>query len=341
MESFQKRFAAFSIINRRAICLVTPRMSTLAPSKSENIPLRALPRSSSGRGYAWSAVIIGSRFPEIVCREFGFHAGLWVSPLSQTFILLGLAIVAARLCPVKHLVGFILAVATLSFGWGVVVPWIESLGAFDSALHHLSWGGQFFLLRAIRTIGVLFLILSLIGSGMGPHDLFLRFGNWRAPVQPDAFLWFRRPIPWMRLAVMVPLISGVILTVYLYSTLHPQIDRGYRLLLLLPWALAASALNAANEEFQFRSVLLARLKGIVTPKEAVLLTAVLFGVGHYFGQPAGWGGVFLAGFVGWVWAKSMVETQGFAFAFVSHFVLDMVIFYFLAMSAADLSSAWS
>lgn len=316
-------------------------MPALAPFKPENITLGSLARSSSGRGYAWSAVIIGSRFPEIICREFGFDAGLWISPLSQTFILLGLAIVAARLCPVQHVAGFILAIAALSFGWDVVVPWIESLGAFGSTLHHLSWGGQLFLLRAIRTIGALFLILTLLGSGIGLNDLFLRLGNWRAPVQPEAFLWFRRPIPWMHLAVILPLIFGVILTVYLYSTLHPQIERVPRLLLVLPWAVASSALNAANEEFQFRSVLLARLKGIVAPKEAFLLAAVLFGVGHYFGQPARWGGVFLAGFAGWVWAKSMVETRGFAFAFVTHFVLDMVIFYFLAMSAADLSSAWS
>jgi membrane protease YdiL (CAAX protease family) len=100
-------------------------------------------------------------------------------------------------------------------------------------------------------------------------------------------------------------------------------------------------LNAANEEFQYRSVLLARLRTVVPTNEAFLLVAVLFGVGHYFGQPSGWGGVFMAGFAGWIWAKSMVETRGFTCAFATHFVQDMVIFCFLAMSATDLSSAWS
>lgn len=301
----------------------------------------ARPQTWNGRGYAWSAVIIGSRLPEIICREFGLNAGLWVSPLSETLVLLGLVIVAAKLCSNKNLTGFILAITMLSVSWGVVVPWIESSGVFQSASLHLSWGGRFFLLRAIRTIGALFLIVTLIGSSIGRRDLFLRLGNWRAPVQPEPFLWFWRPISWTRFAVSLLLIFGVLLPAYLYSTLHPQIDRMHGFLLVLPWAVATSALNAANEEFQLRSVLLARLRNVVPPREAFLFIAVLFGVGHYFGQPSGWGGVFMAGFAGWIWAKSMVETRGFSFAFATHFVQDLVIFYFLAMSATDLASAWS
>jgi CAAX protease family protein len=316
-------------------------MPMVAPSETESIRHRASHRNSSGRGYAWTAVLVGSRFPEIICRQFGFDAGLWVSPFSETCILLGLAIVAARLYPVKNLASFVLAIAVLSFSWGVAVPWIESLDVFNSALHHLSWGGQFFLLRAIRTIGALFLILSFIGSGIGPHDLFLRFGNLREPVRLRKFLCFRRPISWLRLGVILLLVFAVILPVYLYSTLHPQIGRAQQLLSTLPWALATSALNAANEEFQFRSVPLGQLRGVVAPGEKFLMVGVLFGVGHYFGQPGGWGGVFMAGFAGWIWAKSMVETRGFAFAFITHFVQDMVILYFLALSATNLSAAWS
>jgi membrane protease YdiL (CAAX protease family) len=316
-------------------------MPSSSPSSTEKIRQTELRQTWTGRGYLWGAVIIGSRLPEIICRQLGFNAGLWISPLSETLVLLGLVIVAAKLCPTKNLTGFILAIAVLSFSWGVLVPWIETSGVFISASHHLSFGPRFFLLRAIRTIGALFLIATLIGSGIGRRELFLRLGNWRARVQPEPFLWFRRPIPWTHFAVTLLLIFGVLLPAYLYWTLHPEIGGVPRLLLVLPWAVATSALNAANEEFQFRSVLLARLSTLVPPKEAFLLIAVLFGVGHYFGQPAGWGGVFMAGFAGWIWAKSMVETQGFSFAFATHFIEDLVIFYFLAMSATDLSEAWS
>ena len=102
-------------------------------------------------GYAWTAVIIGSRLPEIIGLQFGFNVERWVSPLSQTIILLCWAIVAAKLCPTKDLAGFILAIAALTFGWRVAVPWIEASSVFHAISHHLSWGGYFFLLRAIRT----------------------------------------------------------------------------------------------------------------------------------------------------------------------------------------------
>ena len=289
----------------------------------------------------WSAVFVASRFPEIICRELGFSAGVWVSPVFETLLLISLAIGAARLCPNKNLAGFIVATAALTFSWRIVVPWIEASPVFVAASHHPSWGARFFALRAIRVIGALCLIATLIGSGIGRRELFLRLGNWRVPVQSEAFLRFRRPISWRRFSLTLLLFFGLLLPPYLYWTLDPQSGYLQRLLFALPWAVATSALNAANEEFQFRSVLLARLTNVVSSKEAFLVVAIVFGVGHYFGQPSGWGGVFMAGFGGWIWAKSMVETRGFSCAFAMHFVQDMVIFGFLALSGTDLSSAWS
>jgi membrane protease YdiL (CAAX protease family) len=318
-------------------------MPIVVPSPLEKITRQrsAPPQIWTGRGYAWITVIIGSRLPEIICRQFGFDAAGWGWPLSQTIILLGLAIFAAKVRPIKNLPGFILAIAALKFGWDVVVPWIEASSAFQSASHYLSWGGRFFLLRSIRAVGAVFLIFTLIGSGIGRRELFLRFGDWRAPVNPELFFWFRQPIRWIWFAGTLLLIFGVVLPLYLRVTLHPQIEPVRRLVFVLPWAVATSALNAANEEFQYRSVLLARLRNVVFPREAVLLTAVLFGVDHYFGQPSGWGAVFMTGILGWILAKSMIETRGFGCAFAIHFVQDMVIFGFLALSATDLSSAWS
>jgi membrane protease YdiL (CAAX protease family) len=284
-----------------------------------------------GRGYAWAAVLIGSRLPEIACHELGINGGIWV-PLGQTAVLIGLAIAAAKLSPVRNIASFILAVAALSFGWLFAAPWLGSSHLIQSASHYLGLGGQFFLSRAVLLAGAVLMMFTLIGSGIGRRELFLRVGNWRAPAQPEPFLFFHRPVPWTRFAAILLLIYGVALPLYLYFTLQPEFGRANRLLTLLPWALATSVLNAANEEFQFRSVLLARLKSVVSPREAMLLTAVLFGVSHYFGQPSGWGGVLMAGIAGWIWAKSMIETRGFTCAFAIHFVQDMFVFGFLVMS---------
>jgi membrane protease YdiL (CAAX protease family) len=279
--------------------------------------------------------------PEIVSRELGNQAGLWVGPLYEALFLISLAIIAAGLCANKNLAGFILAIAALTFSWRIVVPWMESTPVFISASTHVSWGAHFFVLRAIRTVGAICVIATLAGSGITRRELFLCVGNWQAPVQSDIFFRVRRPMTWTRFSLTLLLIFSLLLPPYLFWTLDPRVDYVRRLLFALPWAVATSALNAANEEFQFRSVLLARLTRFVSVREAFLVIAVFFGISHYFGQPSGWGGVLLAGFGGWIWAKSMVETRGFACAFFMHFVLDMFIFCFLAMSATDLSAAWS
>jgi membrane protease YdiL (CAAX protease family) len=65
----------------------------------------------------------------------------------------------------------------------------------------------------------------------------------------------------------------------------------------------------------------------------LLLTSVFFGIAHYFGQPSGLIGVVMAGIAGWIWAKSMVETRGAAWAVGIHWVQDVVIFCFLALVA--------
>ena len=117
-----------------------------------------------------------------------------------------------------------------------------------------------------------------------------------------------------------------------FSNLRPNFWQLTQHWQLLPWAVATAALNAANEEFQFRCVPLAHLRNVLPLREGVWLTAIFFGLAHYFGQPSGWLGVAMATIAGFIWAKSMLETRGVGWAFGIHFVQDLVIFYFLAMS---------
>ena len=124
----------------------------------------------------------------------------------------------------------------------------------------------------------------------------------------------------------------LMLPIFLYLTLQPDFRQLPQLWPILPWALGTAAINAFNEEFQFRCVPLAHLRGVLPLRESMLLTSVFFGVAHYFGQPSGPVGVVMAGMAGWIWAKSMVETRGLGWAFGIHMVQDVVIFCFLALS---------
>ena len=269
-----------------------------------------------------------------MCSQFGLDPGLWL-PLGETIILLGLAFVATKFCPAKNLAGFILAIAAINVGWCVAVPLMEASSVFESFSNHFDWAGRFLVARAIRTVGAILLLLTLVGSGISRRDLFLTLGDWRAQVQPEPFLRFHRAITWTGFTAILLVVFEIVLPLFLASTLRPQIGRFSYLISVLPLAVITSALNAANEEFQFRSVLLARLKNVLPNSEAFLLCGLFFGASHYFGQPSGWAGVFMAAIAGWAFAKSMVETRGFTCAFVIHFVQDIVIFGFLAMSISS------
>jgi membrane protease YdiL (CAAX protease family) len=281
------------------------------------------------RVIAWAAVIVASALPMIIWRESGHGRAPWLV-LSQC-VILAVAALAVQFFPrLRILTRFLLALAALRLGWYFAAPWLESTGLFRRWIDAGDWNARLLLSRSSVVAGALLMSLTLIGSGTTRRDLFLTTGDLAAPAQPIPFLGLRKSIPWTVFGPALLIVFGVALPVFLYFTVHPDFHAGGRIVHFLPWILLISVLNAANEEFQFRNVLLAHLRNAVSPAEAVLLTAVLFGIGHYYGQPSGPIGVFMAGFAGWIWARSMIETRGSAWAFFIHFVQDIVIYCFLA-----------
>jgi hypothetical protein len=64
----------------------------------------------------------------------------------------------------------------------------------------------------------------------------------------------------------------------------------------------------------------------MSPGRIAIVSGALFGSAHYLGTPGGPSGCLLAGFLGWLLAKSVLETQGIGWAWFIHFVLDVIIF---------------
>jgi membrane protease YdiL (CAAX protease family) len=276
-------------------------------------------------------MLAASLLPDIIFRQCGIEPPTWV-PLAQVGVLLIGAIACACSLSWRPLSGFMLALAALRLGWSVIMPtfaWSDTLTAWTQ---RLNWGQRLLVGRVLGLSGAIIIGLTLIGSGLTRRDLFLRWGDPSAPARP--ILWWRRSMPWTRFGPMLLLVFGVVLPLFLYFSMRPDLSLAGRIWQFLPWGIATAALNAANEEFQFRCVLLARLKHLLPEKETVWLTAAFFGLVHYYGQPSGIYGVVLAGIAGWFWAKSMIETRGWTWAFSIHMVQDLVIFAFLAMALA-------
>jgi len=91
------------------------------------------------------------------------------------------------------------------------------------------------------------------------------------------------------------------------------------------WILLFSLTNSFGEEMIYRVGIISPLKGLLTPTTISLISAVIFGLAHINGTPSGIIGISLAGILGFILAKSVLETQGFFWAWVIHFFQDVVI----------------
>jgi membrane protease YdiL (CAAX protease family) len=296
-------------------------------------PARSIERVDPlGRLIAWSAMIIGSALPMIISRLSGQGSPISLA-LAQTLILVITALLIYPSARLRPLVGFLLSIAILRLGWFAISPTLAELPPIQNLSANSSWPIQQFIARSLNGVGALLMLATFIGRNFNRRDLFLRVGELDAPAQPEPILWIRKPTPWSRLGPQLLVIFGIVLPIFLFVTLRPDFGQLSRLWQILPWAFATAAVTAFNEEFQFRCVPLAHLRGVLPVRETLLLTSVFFGIAHYFGQPSGPIGVVMAGIAGWIWAKSMVETRGAGWAIGIHWVQDVVIFCFLALVA--------
>lgn len=282
------------------------------------------------RGVAWSAMLLSSALPEIFFGHSRQEGPSWL-PVSQCAILLILALFASRIDRLRGLVRFIIALAALWLAWYVIAPAVMTMPPVHAWMESSPWGERLLVARLLPVAGAFLMGLTLIGSGIRREDLFLRVGQLNAPAKPEAVLGIRRPIRWTKFGPFWLAVFGIALPLFLSLSLRPNFSFSGRILHFLPWIFLVAALNAANEEFQFRCVPLAHLRSILPAGEAVALTAIFFGIGHYYGQPSGPVGVVMAAFAGWIWGKSMIETRGAGWAFTIHMVQDIVIFCFLVL----------
>jgi len=216
--------------------------------------------------------------------------------------------------------GYFLALVAFEVG-NLITDHIAAQGTWTD------WRARMFANTLIQLVPCVLLALSLIGSGLKPRQVFLARGDMvarsRTPRWAPLVTW-----AWLGPFLMVFLAGG--LAVQLALTVRPDPHMLGQALRALPLAVAFAAINAAQEEFRFRAVLLARLLPAVGTTHALLVTSLLFGLDHWFGHPSGPSGVLLAGFAGYMWGKSMVETRGLAWAWLIHGFQDVVIFAFLA-----------
>jgi membrane protease YdiL (CAAX protease family) len=154
---------------------------------------------------------------------------------------------------------------------------------------------------------------------------YFRVGDLAAPAGPVRVLGIRAGDTWRQIGARFMVI---IATVTAAVILLPAVA-GDGFSLGLPYvalALCLAASNAFVEEYLTRFQIVASLRGTMSPGRIAIVSGALFGSAHYLGTPGGPVGVVLAGFLGWLLAKSVLETRGIGWAWFIHFVLDVIIF---------------
>jgi CAAX protease family protein len=271
---------------------------------------------------AWTAILFASALPFIVWRVVLHGQGTsgWVSLVQ----LLGLGVIlfASLVAPSLHpLRGFLLALIAFVIG-----DWIRY--AIEGTPGLINWTKtapqyQWIVLDSlIALIPGLLMAVTLIGSDMKRQDVFLALGNVSAPSKMPFGI---RPVPWSWLGPMLIVVFSIPFTMALTSIIRQDLNAPRKVVTALPIILGFAVVNAASEEFRFRAVLLARCQPLLGAGHALLLTSTLFGLGHWFGHPSGPAGVVMSGVAGWFWAKSMIDTRGFFWAWLSHGILDVLI----------------
>jgi membrane protease YdiL (CAAX protease family) len=174
---------------------------------------------------------------------------------------------------------------------------------------------------------VLTAIVLLIVYFLNPENFahFFRVGDVNAHVSKIAWLGVTGNETWLEIATSIGLFITLGTAIFMFFQLKKAgVDYHYFVFSLL-WAIPFSMTNAFSEEAIFRIGIVSPLFGIFSISIIILISAMVFGLPHYFGMPSGIIGALMAGFLGWLLAMSLVETQGLLIAWAIHFAQDVVI----------------
>ncbi len=101
--------------------------------------------------------------------------------------------------------------------------------------------------------------------------------------------------------------------------------------IFIPFILLFSFTNSLAEELIFRFGVVGGLFNNYTKQTILIISAISFGLPHYFGWPSGFVGVILSSVLGYILCKVTIETKGLSIAWTIHFIQDIIIFTALFM----------
>ena len=265
---------------------------------------------------AWVTIAVASDAADIC---FGLYSG---HRLPLEFVLLrALLLVPIAAVSRGSLRRFVLALVAFLCG-----SWLaRTLEHSWNWYQHAPISRQMYVDAWLALIPSLLIALTLIGSGLARADVYLTRGDLTARVKGLG------PVRWVILApaVILFMIYGLSEQLRLIlehsgaarSTHHPTS------LALIGLSLTFASINAFNEEFRFRFVLLAHGTRAVGVSTALWMTSLNFGLAHWVsGHPGGPTGALSTMLFALLLCRSLYDTKGGLWAWLMHAAGDVIIF---------------
>jgi membrane protease YdiL (CAAX protease family) len=301
-----------------------------------NLPASKAPPVPAARSLtiaAWAIMLFASLLPTTVVKEIfgGDAAWLFWARVGTLAVLAGVSFVLPLLRSLRSFMILLAAIYVIEMGVSraAQLPFWQSLFGGDNLSFTTSMLGT----QLERLVVALLMIVVLLLLGFTRRQFFLVKGDLRAPVDPVRLRGFPNQDTWMRFGFQWAIYITLGTLAFLFIAGRPSGSALLQALPILPMVLLFAAMNAFSEEMTYRSALLAPLEGVVGPRQALYMTALFFGIGHFYGVPYGIIGMVLASFLGWMLGKAMLETRGFFWAWFIHFLQDVAIFSFMAVGS--------
>jgi membrane protease YdiL (CAAX protease family) len=293
---------------------------------------------STGRGsstgmllVAWGATLLLSRLPEIVLREVVGWDVPWIN-IVWIVIAVGFIVASSVVPLLQPLRDYFIVMFTVLVLTTVVDPLVRAAlfgdiapAGTDPQLRRL------FAERVLLVLEALAVVPVLAALGYRGSEAYLALGRLRAP---SGLRIGRRVLSWALVGPIVAVLLIAATAAFASSLAKPTPDLWTRAIPLLPIAWLAAACNAFAEELLYRAGPLGPLARVVGARAGVWILAAWFGLGHvYGGIPSGVTGFVMAGLLGLLWGKAMIDTRGLGVPWALHFSADAAIYTFLAIAA--------
>ncbi len=157
------------------------------------------------------------------------------------------------------------------------------------------------------------------------------FGNLSIIAQKEKWLGISGKTSWKSNAIQLSFFISIATAIFMFLAVKYTGSLDNFKWSFIPFVILISLTNSFSEEMIYRFAVNGNLPGITSKINVLIISAILFGLPHYFGYPSGFIGVIMSGLLGYILSKATYETQGFGVAWIIHFIQDIIIFTALFM----------